>query len=227
MNASEAQLAQIKRTKILIVDDLPENLQVLGNTLREYGFQISFATNGKQALSIAAAKLPHLILLDMSMPDMDGLAVCRKIKENPQTKNIPVVFLTARTEADSIMKALKSGGTDYVVKPFNTSELISRIVLHLGLDKLTSAENSQAFITRIVEMLEGDYMEKWKSAQAGLFIDDVISFAKSISELGKESSLKVLIDFGEDLQKNADQLNIEKMSKLMDQYPLVIQKIAK
>ena len=86
MELSELQLSRIKRTKILIVDDLPENLQILGNTLRENGFQIAFATSGKQALSVAALKNPNLILLDMTMPEMDGLTVCKKLKENPRHK---------------------------------------------------------------------------------------------------------------------------------------------
>ncbi|HEX2866258.1 MAG TPA: response regulator [Ignavibacteriales bacterium] len=227
MNISEAQLSQIRRKRILIVDDLPQNLQVLGNTLREYGFQIAFATSGKQALSIASLKQPHLILLDMSMPEMDGLTVCKKLKEDVNTKNIPVVFLTARTESESIMKAMKAGGNDYVVKPFNTSDLMGRILFHLGLEKKDSEGNSGGNIAAVVNALAGEYLEKWKNVKSGLFIDEVIEFAKGIKELGKENNVKALLEYGEELHLNADQLNIAKMTDLIDQYPVLVKKVNK
>jgi CheY-like chemotaxis protein len=227
MEISEIQLAQIKRKRILIVDDLPQNLQVLGNTLRDCGFQIAFATSGKQALGIAALKLPHLILLDMSMPEMDGLTVCKKLKEGVHTKNIPVVFLTAKTESESIMKAMKAGGNDYVVKPFNTTDLIGRILFHLGLDKPGSAETSGTNLTRLMDALMGEYLEKWKNAKTGLFIDDVMEFAKDIQELAKENNAKALLDYGEELHLNADKLNIARMTELVDQYPVIVKKLSK
>ncbi|MGE5353483.1 MAG: response regulator [Acidobacteriota bacterium] len=227
MNISETQLSQIKRKKILIVDDVPQNLQVLGNTLRDCGFQIAFATSGKQALSIAALKMPHLILLDMAMPEMDGLAVCKKLKEDVKTKNIPVVFLTAKTESESIMKAMKAGGNDYVVKPFNTDDLIGRILFHLGLDKPDMAENSSNNSVALMAALTGEYLEKWKNVKAGLFIDDVIEFAKGLEELAKEYTVKELLEYGEELYVNADRLNIAKMTQLIEQYPVLVKRLYK
>jgi CheY-like chemotaxis protein len=227
MDISEAQLSQIKRKKILIVDDLPQNLQVLGNTLRNCGFQIAFATSGKQALSIAALKMPNLILLDMSMPEMDGLAVCKKLKEDIKTKNIPVVFLTAKTESESIMKAMKAGGNDYVVKPFNTDDLLGRILFHLGLDKTGLAESSPNNSIALMAALTGEYLEKWKNVKAGLFINDVIDFAKGVQDLAKGHNVKALLDYGEELFENADQLNIAKMTELIDQYPVLVKKLYK
>lgn len=224
MDISEAQLAQIKNKKILIVDDLPQNLQVLGNTLRNCGFQIAFATSGKQALSIAELKMPHLILLDMSMPEMDGLTVCKKLKEDVKTKNIPVVFLTATMEAESIMKAMKAGGIDYVVKPFNTEDLIGRILFHLGLDKTAPAENSSG---ALMTALTGEYLEKWKNVKSGLFIDDVIEFANGLQHLAQEHNVKALLDYGEELYVNADRLIIAKMTELIDQYPVLVKKLYK
>lgn len=225
MDISEAQHAQIKRKRILIVDDLPQNLQVLGNTLRDYGFQIAFATSGKQALTIAALKMPHLILLDMAMPEMDGLAVCKKLKEDAKTKNIPVVFLTAKTESESIIKAMKAGGNDYVVKPFNTTDLMGRILFHLGLDKPDLSQNPENSIAVVMKALTGEYLEKWKNVKAGLFIDDVIEFAKGIQELAKENNMKALLDYGEELHINADKLNIAKMTELIDQYPATVKNL--
>ncbi|MGE5681079.1 MAG: response regulator [Bacillota bacterium] len=229
MNFTPLQKDQIKKTKILIVDDLPENLQVLGSTLREYGFQIAFAVNGKQALSVATAKLPNLILLDMSMPEMDGLTVCRKLKENPLTKSIPVMFLTARTESENIMKALKTGAIDYVVKPFVTTELINRITVHLGLDKLDGGQKvyEKLDIAEVISALESKYMQKWNETKTGMFIDEIIAFSESLKDLGEKNGNKVILDYGEDLFENANRLNIEKMTKILEQYPLMIQKLGK
>jgi CheY-like chemotaxis protein len=228
METLKFQAEQIKRTKILIVDDLPENLQILGNTLREQGFQIAFATNGKQALTIAASKKPELVLLDMSMPEMDGLTVCRKLKENPITKNIPVIFLTARTESESIRKALSIGAIDYIVKPFNTSELINRITIHLGIDKISQispTELDKIFLLEIVNILQKEYIPKWNEVKSGMFIDDVVNFAKSLTKLGDDHQIKALIEYGDNLSQAADSLRIEKMSEILEQFPAVIKKI--
>ncbi|MEI7811591.1 MAG: response regulator [Ignavibacteria bacterium] len=225
---STEQTEIFKKTKILIVDDMPENLQVLGSTLREKGFHIAFAINGKQAISIAQVKIPHMILLDVSMPEMDGFTVCKKLKENPQTKNIPVIFLTARIETDSIMKALKAGAVDYVVKPFIPSELLTRIVTHLGLDQLD--ENSSHVIrnlkfSELKSLLEGEFIRKWKNAQSGMFIDDITDFALQIKKLGEGNENKILIEYGDNLYQHASQLRIDKMTQVLDQYPGMVQKI--
>lgn len=228
METLEFQLSQIKRTKLLIVDDLPENLQMLGNTLREQGFQIAFATNGKQALVIAASKKPDLILLDMSMPEMDGLTVCKKLKENPITKNIPVIFLTARTESESIRKALSAGAVDYIVKPFNTSELINRVVTQLGLDKIKEIpanELDKIFLLEIVALLQKEYLPKWNEVKNSMFIDDVVSFAQSLTKLASENQIKTLNEYGDNLFQAANSLRIEKMSEILEQFPSIIKKI--
>lgn len=228
METSEFRLSQIKKTKILIVDDLPENLQMLGNTLREQGFQIAFATNGKQALVIAASKKPDLILLDMSMPEMDGLTVCKKLKENPATKNIPVIFLTARTETESIKKALSVGAIDYIVKPFNTNDLINRVTTHLGIDKIDeipAAELDRIFLRDLVVLLQNEYIPKWNEVKTSMFIDDVVNFANSLTKVGTENQVKTLIEYAENLYQAADSLRIEKMSEILEQFPSIIKKI--
>lgn len=121
--------------QVLIVDDIPENLQVLSNILYEKGIEISFATNGKQALETIAYNPPDLILLDISMPEMDGYEVCERLKKSPETIDIPVIFLTARTQTEDVIKGFEIGAVDYVTKPFNASELVSRVFTHLELKK--------------------------------------------------------------------------------------------
>lgn len=120
---------------ILIVDDISKNIQVLGNILRQDGYSLSFATNGKQALDMIFSDDYDLILLDVMMPEMDGFEVCRKIREHPGGETIPVIFLTAKTDGEDIVKGFHVGGTDYVTKPFNSEELLARVRAHLELKK--------------------------------------------------------------------------------------------
>jgi CheY-like chemotaxis protein len=228
MEKETEQISQIKKTKILIVDDMPENLQVLGNTLRGKGFQIGFATNGRQALSIASVKMPDLILLDISMPDMDGLTVCKKLKEHDITNGIPIIFLTARTEMDSIKKALALGAIDYILKPFNTSDIVSRIISHLNLDKgydQDSGAYTALMLKKSYEMLVSEFTIKWQDVRQSLFIDDVISFAEELKDLGATNKIKTIKDYAEELFKATDSLKIERMVEILGQYPAMIKKI--
>ncbi|MCP4688712.1 MAG: response regulator, partial [Desulfobacterales bacterium] len=120
------------KASLLIVDDIHKNLQVLGKMLRkEEAYEIAFSDNGAQALKIAAKLHPDLILLDVMMPEMDGFEVCRQLKADPETREISIMFLTARAEVDSVVKGFDVGAVDYITKPFNKRELIARVNNHL------------------------------------------------------------------------------------------------
>jgi DNA-binding response OmpR family regulator len=121
---------------ILIVDDEPKNIQLLGSLLREKGYRVEFALDGAKALTWLEDKPFDLVLLDIMMPGMDGYEVCRRIKENLSTRHIPVIFLTARTETDDIVKGFDAGGSDYVTKPFKTPELLARVKVHVEMKLL-------------------------------------------------------------------------------------------
>ncbi len=118
---------------ILIVDDVSKNIQLLGNILRNMNYQISFATNGEQALLMINDVNPDLILLDIMMPGMDGYEVCKRLKNNPRSAEIPVIFLTAKTETEDVVKGFQMGAVDFVSKPFNSSELLARVNTHVEL----------------------------------------------------------------------------------------------
>jgi class 3 adenylate cyclase/CheY-like chemotaxis protein len=118
---------------ILIVDDTPANLELLTGMLKERRYKIRAAINGKFALQAAHNDPPDLILLDINMPDMDGYEVCRKLKEDPRLKDIPVIFLSALTETMDKVKAFGAGGVDYITKPFQLEELRARVETHLTL----------------------------------------------------------------------------------------------
>ena len=119
--------------EILIVDDSPKNIQVLGSMLKPAGYRIRIAYNGQEALEMVETSLPDLILLDIMMPVMDGFETCKKLKENDKTVDIPVIFLTAKTDTKDIVQAFETGAVDYVSKPFNGTELLRRIQTHLKL----------------------------------------------------------------------------------------------
>lgn len=118
---------------IIIVDDIVKNLQVLGTMLEEENFDVAVAQDGFEALDIIEADPPDLILLDIMMPEINGYEVCEKLKQNEKTKDIPVIFLTAKNESEDVVAGFKIGGVDYVTKPFNKDELLVRIETHLAL----------------------------------------------------------------------------------------------
>lgn len=120
---------------ILVVDDEPKNIRYLGNILRERGYKVSFASNGVKALLLLENTKPDLILLDINMPVMDGFSVCEKIKQNPEQKDIPIIFLTSQTQTEYIVKGFELGSVDYVIKPFNQAELLARVKTQLEIKR--------------------------------------------------------------------------------------------
>jgi two-component system sensor histidine kinase/response regulator len=121
------------RSTLLIVDDQEENLRVVGTVLTALGYDIIAANSANQAFKRLASKTPDLVLLDMIMPDMDGLEMCRRLKEEPRWRDIPVIFLSAADDKNLVVQALEAGGVDYVTKPFNKAELVSRVRTQLAL----------------------------------------------------------------------------------------------
>lgn len=123
----------MERAIILIVDDTPDNLSMMSDVLKD-DYKVRVANNGEKALKIAGGeKKPDLILLDIMMPDMDGYEVCRRLKEDVQTKNIPVIFLTAKVEEDDEKRGLELGAVDYITKPISIPIFVTRIKNHIKL----------------------------------------------------------------------------------------------
>ena len=115
------------RKRILVVDDTKDILQVLSRRLESWGYEALTASSGEEGLQLAEQQLPDLILLDIMMPKMKGRDVCARLKANPTTANIPVIFLTALGLADHVKAGMDSGAEDYIVKPFEPEELRERI----------------------------------------------------------------------------------------------------
>jgi CheY-like chemotaxis protein len=133
---SDAATATTQGAKVLIVDDTPANLDLLRKILAPAGYQIFFATSGESALRVATEVLPNLILLDVMMPRMDGFETCRRLKMIDAVKDIPVIFVTARTEMEDLTRGFDVGGVDYITKPIKQPEVDARVKTHLQIQAL-------------------------------------------------------------------------------------------
>jgi len=184
-------------TDILIVDDTLENLQLLSNILKEAGYKVRPASSGKQALKAIDNKQPDLILLDIKMPEMDGYEVCRILKSQPDTKDIPVLFISALTDLNDKLKAFQVGGLDYISKPFQFEEVKARVSTHIqlkayqnemeekisqGVKELESLSQEIIETQREVIFTMGEICET-RSHETGLHIRRVAEFCFLLAEL--------------------------------------------
>ncbi len=140
------------RGEILIVEDTPDSLMILNDMLTFEGYQVCPTENGAQALAAVAAHPPDLILLDIMMEGMDGFEVCRRLKAQPDTCNIPIIFLTALTQPAQRIEGLRLGAVDFISKPFQREELLARVKTHVELGRLrTRLEHLVVARTRQLE----------------------------------------------------------------------------
>ncbi|WP_445635083.1 histidine kinase [Nostoc sp. DSM 114161] len=128
---------------ILIVDDIPTNLEVLSEALTDAGFDVAVATSGESALRQIEYDLPALILLDVMMPGIDGFETCRRLKANANTKDIPIIFMTALNDSIDKVKGLSLGAVDYITKPFQQAEVLARVQVQVQLRNVTTALEEQ------------------------------------------------------------------------------------
>ncbi len=125
----------IDKPKILIIDDIPDNIQILGSFLIDNNYNVSFSTTADESLKLIKKNNYDLILLDIMMPDINGYELCKIIKKNKLKSEIPIIFITAKTDSDSIVEGFKIGAVDYISKPINKFELLSRVKTHIKLYK--------------------------------------------------------------------------------------------
>jgi diguanylate cyclase (GGDEF)-like protein len=164
MTSSQAEKHQ---ANILIVDDIPDNLRVLSNTLGDQGYKVRSVINGTMALRVARSVHPDLILLDIKMPDIDGYQVCEQLKSDPETQDIPVIFLSALDETLDKVKAFSVGGVDYITKPFHFEEVLARInnQLQIQLARAEIKKLNEELEMRVIQrttQLEKEISERQK-----------------------------------------------------------------
>ena len=159
---------------ILIVDDTPTNLDVISEALSDAGYTVAIATSGERALKQLERRSPDLILLDVMMPGIDGFETCVRLKANPKTCDIPVIFMTALSDSDSKMKGFEVGAVDYITKPFQEREVLARVRTHLQLRFLThnleqqvSEKNSQLQASQL-QLIQTEKMSALGNLVAGI-----------------------------------------------------------
>lgn len=211
--------------RILVVDDTPANIQSITAILKEKGYQISVATNGKQALDVLSRIRPDLILLDVMMPEMDGFETCRHLKADDRWRNIPVIFLTAKTETADIVQGFELGAVDYVAKPFNAHELLARVHTHLTIDRL-SRENERLLLNilppPIAERLKaGDSRIADSFDSVSVLFADIVGFTELASSVSADSLVELLNELFTKFDLTAQEMGIEKIKTVGDAYMAV------
>jgi PleD family two-component response regulator len=136
MNVYKFGLTHMPKFDILIVDDIADNIRFLSNFLTDKGYNVRKALSGRTALKAISALPPDLLLLDVNMPEITGYEVCQALKENPNTREIPVIFLSAGNELSDKAKAFEAGAVDYVSKPFSLEEVLMRVQTQLTISSL-------------------------------------------------------------------------------------------
>ncbi len=157
-----------EKQKILVVDDEQVNLQMLVSLLSSE-YRVLVAKNGTQALTVVKSNKPDLILLDIMMPQMDGYEVCRQVKEEHASREIPVIFLTARQDAESETQGFELGAVDYITKPFHGTTVRARVQTHLGLKRKAELLEKLAFLDGLTEIpnrrsFESTLKREWGAA---------------------------------------------------------------
>lgn len=163
----------MRKETILIVDDVPDNIGILDNILN-FKYDILAATNGPDAIKIVKSELPDLILLDIVMPDMSGLEVCHFLKTDIHTKNIPIIFITAKSDDEDVVEGFKKGAVDYITKPFKPDELLVRINTHLSLVSYQKfLEEKVAYEVNLRHEQEEVLIQSSKMAEMGDMINNI------------------------------------------------------
>lgn len=174
------------KANVLIVDDISRNIQILANILERSGYAVSYALSGQQALDILQNEECDLILLDVTMPVLDGYETCLRIKELPGKESIPIIFLTARAEQKDINRGFETGAVDYLIKPCNTAELLARVETHVQLKKtrdlLEERNRELRRKNEDLEKLNADLQDILKKVEILEGILPICSFCKKIRD---------------------------------------------
>jgi len=185
-----------KKPSILVVDDTPENLHLLVEELSAAGYHVRPANSGAAALKLVDRITPDLIILDIRMPEMDGYEVCRRLKANQTTHDIPVIFLSAIESKPEIVKTFQVGGVDYVQKPFIKEELLARIETHLSLRELhLSLEGKVEQRTEELRQSEARYRDIFKDSPIALLEVDYSGIKAHIDKLDKPNQEELFDHF--------------------------------
>ncbi|MBF0589734.1 MAG: response regulator [Magnetococcales bacterium] len=203
-----------QQPKILIVDDMPANIKMLVHSLRGE-FDISVATNGVNALRLTESGNPDLVLLDIMMPKMDGYEVCRRLKANPNTKNIPIIFITAMDEESDETKGLELGAVDYITKPFSLPIVQSRVRTHLGLkqarERIELQNEELEMRNRFIRNTFGRYM-------SDEVVNSILDTPEGLRLGGEKKEVTVMMTDLRGFTALSERLSPEEVVNVLNQY---------
>ncbi|MEM7145368.1 MAG: adenylate/guanylate cyclase domain-containing protein [Verrucomicrobiota bacterium] len=217
--------------QVLLVDDNPTNLQVLYQALEEQGYELLIAMSGAEALEIAGEAQPALILLDINMPGMDGFETCEKLKANPETKEIVVIFLSARDSVQDKVQGLKLGAVDYVSKPFQFEEVVARVNTQLELRRAKEEvqrmhQQADALLLNILPQSIADRLKESERnivdaiPEASILFCDLVGFTPLSAELHPGEVVTLLNDMFSMMDQLAAKHHLEKIKTIGDAYML-------
>lgn len=185
---------------ILVVDDIAANRNLLGETLEPRGYEVLLASNGATALKVAERSRPTLILMDVNMPDIDGYQACRQLKAIPELAEIPVIFITANDDPESLVKGFQAGGVDYIAKPFKEEEVLMRVEAHVKIHALTRAlEQSNRALALKNSELESEVQRRKQAEEKANEANEAKSRFLSFISHEMRSPLNAIIGFSEEL----------------------------
>jgi len=177
------------KPKVLIVDDEPVNLRILGSILQQNGFDVGFANNASQALASLEYRIPDIFILDIMMPNIDGYELALQLRSLPKTESIPVIFISALNDTDSIIKGFDAGGADYITKPFNHREVVARVNNQLELknyrESLEIRVKEQVLEIETITMTLVEVLENanyYRDDETGFHIRRVTEFSKQLAQ---------------------------------------------
>jgi class 3 adenylate cyclase len=209
-------------SRILLIEDAPANIQALSAVLKENGYQVSVATSGQQGLDFLKRMRPDLILLDVMMPGIDGYETSRRIKASSDWREIPLIFLTAKSGTEDIVRGFEAGAVDYVSKPFNAPELLARVRTHLALDQLY--RENQRLLLNVLPASIAEKLKRQTGVIAERFEDvsvlfaDIVGFTPLSARLSPSELLELLNHVFSRFDELAGQYGLEKIKTIGDAY---------
>mgnify|MGYP001202572134 CR=1 FL=1 len=225
-----------KPASILVVEDSPINQQILRNLLTKEGYAVKLAGHGKEGLAMAAEERPDLLLLDILMPEMDGLELCRMLKEQPTTRDIPVIFISSLDNTADKLSGFAAGGVDYITKPFHPAEVLARISTHLKLCRLQrqlaeknrqlelEKQKSEALLLNVLpvrvaeELMEKGCCTPQHLPDVTVCFVDIVQFTSAAATLPPETLISELNDLFTAFDRIVEANHCERMKTIGDAY---------
>jgi len=187
----DARSMKQQKHRVLIVDDVLSNVKLLSSILKARDFEIYEASSGEEALETARRVLPTVVILDVMMPDIDGFEVCRRLKESPETRDIAVIYISAKATAEDKVKGLETGAVDYIAKPFQKSEVLARIDIQIALQAAKgSLKESELKYTTMVDSLQ-DGVFLWAPNKDVFFTNPAFRTLIGKPDLGQDVQLSL------------------------------------